>query len=78
MINPLIEASREYAHTRPFFVGDRVRKKKGYGFPGVVVAVFMTTRGDVRLVVECTSLGVEGMLHIFNPDQMQLDNGTAQ
>jgi len=58
---------------RPFLVGDRVKKKTGYGFPGVVVAVFNNLKGDERLVVECIVPGVLGMLHIFNPEQMELD-----
>lgn len=51
-------------------VGSKVQKKKGYPFPGVVVAEFHTTSGAVRYVVECTSPDVRGCLHIFNADQL--------
>lgn len=51
----------------PFPVGTPVEKAGGdYRFPGVVVAVFRTTRGHVRYVVECTVPGCEGMLHVFS------------
>lgn len=52
-------------------VGQRVRKVSGYSYPGVVVAAFVTTRGETRYVVECTAVGVEGMLHIFNEAQLE-------
>jgi hypothetical protein len=48
-----------------------VRKKSGYEFPGVVVAQFMTLAGEKRVVVECTVPEVAGVLHIFNPDQIE-------
>ena len=50
---------------------DKVEKIKGYRWPGVVVAAFTTTRGDPRVVVECTVPEVEGALHIYHPDQLQ-------
>ena len=51
-------------------VGTPVRKAKGYGFPGVIVAVFATTAGNIRFVVEATGEEYAGMLHIFNGDQL--------
>jgi len=51
-------------------VGDRVEKVKGYRWPGVVVAVFMTTSGHTRYVVECTVPEVAGALHIYAPEQI--------
>lgn len=51
-------------------VGDRVRKIKGYWWPGVVVAVFDTLSGARRVVVECTVVEVSGALHIYNEDQL--------
>lgn len=54
-------------------IGDRVKKIKGYKFVGTVVAVFVTTEGQHRLVVqqdEAENGG--GLLHIFNPDQLEL------
>jgi hypothetical protein len=54
-----------------FNVGDEVEKKKGYRWPGVVVAAFQTTAGEPRVVVECTVPEVEGALHIYHPDQLR-------
>jgi len=56
-----------------FSVGDRVRKVKGYEWPGVVVAVFKTLGDKPRYVVECTVPEVAGALHIYNGDQLELD-----
>ena len=50
--------------------GDRVVKLRGYPFPGVVLAVFLTSAGATRVVVE--SDAAPGMLHIFNPEQLAL------
>lgn len=55
----------------PFSLGDKVKKSKGYAWPGVVVAVFFTTAGHCRIVVECTVPGVAGALHIYNPEQLE-------
>lgn len=52
-----------------FSVGDRVNKPKGYKFPGTVVSVFETTKGEIRYVVELFDLG---LLHIFNEQQLEL------
>lgn len=57
----------------PFKVGDRVRKARGYLWPGVVVAIFLTTDGKVRVVVECDVPEVRGALHIYSPDQIEKD-----
>jgi hypothetical protein len=54
-----------------FKVGDKVYKPKGYKFPGIVVAVFQTTSGDIRVVAELID---NGMLHIFSESQLELDN----
>lgn len=48
---------------------DPVRKIKGYKYTGRVVSVFLTLAGLTRLVVD----NGDGMLHIFNEDQMELD-----
>lgn len=48
-------------------VGDKVVKTRGYEFPGVVVAKFNTTAGELRFVVEMEKYK---LLHIFNPDQL--------
>lgn len=53
-------------------VGDIVCKTKGYKWPGTVVSVFTTLAGDTRVVVECTLIGVEGALHIYSPEQLEI------
>lgn len=50
----------------------KVRKKSGYDWPGVVVADFLTTSGERRIVVECTVPEVAGALHIYAPEQMEM------
>lgn len=54
---------------KEFKVGDLVRKIKGYAFDGIVVAIFQNTKGETRIVAELEN---NGMLHIFNPDQLEL------
>lgn len=51
-----------------FHVGDRVTKPKGYRFNAEVVSVFWNTSGQVRVVAE----NADGLLHIFNEDQLEL------
>lgn len=53
-----------------YAVGDSVKKRSGYEFPGIVVAAFHNCAGDVRYVVEATHSQFDGMLHIFNQDQL--------
>lgn len=55
-----------------FNVGEKVTKVTGYKYPGMVVAAFQTRAGEWRYVVECTVPGCEGMLHIFNGQQLRL------
>lgn len=57
--------------THHFVVGDKVRKVKGYSWPGVVVSVFKTLEGKPRYVVECTVPEVAGALHIYNAEQLE-------
>lgn len=52
-----------------FKIGDKVRKIKGYAFDGIIVSVFNNTKGETRLVAELEN---NGMLHIFNEDQLEL------
>ena len=52
-----------------FKIGDRIYKPNGYKFPGIVVSVFKTTSGAVRVVAE---LEGNGMLHIFSENQLEL------
>lgn len=56
-----------------FKIGDRVSKPKGYSFDGVIVSVFKTKKDDVRYVAEFDN----GMLHIFNESQLELDERTV-
>lgn len=53
-----------------FAPGDRVRKQSGYKFPGIVVGRFEKLDGSTRYVVECVAPGCQGILHIFNADQL--------
>jgi len=55
-------------------VGDEVEKIKGYKWPGVIVARFVTLKGDLRFVVECTVPEVAGALHIYSQDQIRLSH----
>ena len=55
-------------------IGNRVRKVKGYSWPGIIVADFTTISGARRLVVECTVPEIRGALHIYAPEQLELDN----
>lgn len=51
-----------------FHVNDRVMKKSGYKFEGTVQAAFYNKAGRLRYVVEHES--IDGLLHIFNPEQL--------
>jgi hypothetical protein len=55
----------------PFKVGDRVKKRSGYEYPGIIVSVFTNRAGAVRYVVEADHSAFSGMLHIFNGDQLE-------
>jgi hypothetical protein len=55
-----------------FEVGDKVRKRSGYEYPGFVVSVFKNRAGAVRYVVEADHPSFSGMLHIFNEEQLEL------
>lgn len=55
-----------------FEVGQKVYKPNGYSYPGIIVAAFKNTKGLDRYVVESTSEGTEGMLHIFNDSQLEV------
>jgi len=57
-----------------FKVGDKVIKVSGYAWPGIVVSVFDTLKGERRVVVECTVTEVAGALHIYNESQLRLNN----
>jgi hypothetical protein len=55
-----------------FKIGDRVRKRAGYEYPGYIASVFTTRAGAVRYVVEADHPAFSGMLHIFNGEQLEL------
>ena len=57
--------------SQTFKVGDLVRKRAGYEYPGIIVSVFTTRAGAVRHVVEADHPGFAGMLHIFNGEQLE-------
>lgn len=59
-------------------IGDRVRKTKGYQWPGIVVADFTNLAGQRRIVVECTSPDVAGALHIYNEYQLEVTIDAAE
>lgn len=71
----LPELPRPYARAPSWssFVGHRVRKSRGYKWPGVIVADFLTLNGERRFVVECTVPEVAGALHIFNSEQLEFE-----
>lgn len=48
-------------------VGDKVNKKRGYKFPGTIIAVMTTLGGELRYVVEMDEFH---LLHIFNHEQL--------
>ena len=53
-------------------VGKRVRKVNGsFQHTGVVVAEFVTTAGEPRIVLEFDA-PVSGMLHVYRPDQVEV------
>jgi hypothetical protein len=54
-----------------FKIGDKATKEKGYKFPCTIVSVFKTKEGNVRLVAEMDEYG---LLHIFNENQLTLNN----
>lgn len=59
-----------------FKPGDKVVKNKGdYRYEGTIVSVFEKLSGDIRYVVEHDDLGI---LFIFNEQQIELRDGTAE
>lgn len=54
-------------------IGTPVYKTSGYKYPGEVRAALLTKAGKLRYVIESTSAGTEGMLHIFAPDNLAVD-----
>ena len=52
-----------------FKIGDKVKKNNGYAFDGIIVAIFVNTKNEQRIVAE---LEGNGMLHIFSPSQLSI------
>ena len=53
-------------------IGKQVKKVGGsFQHTGVVVAEFHTTAGELRIVLEFDA-PVDGMLHIYRPDQVEV------
>lgn len=49
-----------------FYIWEKVQKRKGYRWPGVIVSRFHTLAGKARYVVESTVPEVKGALHIYS------------
>lgn len=56
---------------RSFDYFDKVQKKYGYKYPGIIVCVFETLDGKVRYVVEADHPDFKGMLHIFKDADLE-------
>ena len=54
-----------------FKVGDRVQKRSGYRFPGIVRSVYPKGDGEIRYDVEADHPAFAGMLHIFSEAQLE-------
>ena len=53
-------------------IGKQVKKVGGsFQHTGVVVAEFVTTAGESRIVLEFDA-PVAGMLHVYRPDQVEV------
>lgn len=65
-----MKVAKHFIDGATFSRGQSVVKKEGYNYPGEVVCVFRNKIGQIRYVVEATGVGYEGMLHIFNGDQL--------
>ena len=64
--------TEEVQMPQEFKRGDCVAKVSGYSFDGVVDSVFTTRNGQTRVVVEMVGRNGNGMLRIFNPEQLKL------
>lgn len=75
MFNGVIEGVLGGPTNQPLPLGSTVQKVKGYKWPGIIVSAFYTKAGKLRYVVECTVPEVEGALHIYAPEQIELVTG---
>jgi hypothetical protein len=53
--------------------GQKVKKRKGYPYPGICLSSFVLRDGSPMLAVECTLL--PGQVQVFGPGQLEFDNG---
>jgi hypothetical protein len=60
--------SEKIAHHK---LNQKVQKLDGYKYPGIIVAIFTTTEGKIRYVVEADHPDFRGMLHIFTDAQLE-------
>lgn len=67
-----VGGATQYTVYAEFRLGDRVQKRTGYKWPGRIVSIFATLKGEVRFVVECTVPEVQGALHIYSYAQLKL------
>jgi hypothetical protein len=74
----VVEGERLMGDEHDFHLYQRVRKKIGYKYPGIIVSIFRTTKGHVRFVVEADHFDFEGMLHIYSGAQIEPDIGSRR
>ena len=65
-----MENNTKQMATPKFKIGDKVYKPNGYKFDAIIVSVFKTVSGSIRIVAE----NGEGLLHIFNENNLELKN----
>ncbi len=66
------DALRAQLTAGPFVRGARVRKTKGFRYPGIVAGCVQNQAGEWRVVVEAEHEDFKGMLHIYHPDQLEI------
>jgi len=54
-----------------FKIGDKVQKRKGYRFPGVIIGHFQKLDGSIRYAVECVAHEAEGIIHIYSTKDLE-------
>ena len=53
-----------------FKLGDRVQKRDGNEYPGIVISVFVNRAGAICYVVELDPL-FSGTMHIFTEEELE-------
>lgn len=73
------EQRRVLGYDQVFRIGDRVEKRSGYRFPGIVTAIDETTSDAYpRYVVTADHPDFAGMKHIFAPWQLRPRTGCTE